>query len=664
MTNSEQRHFLTLTRYTLLVVLLCYIPHFFQSPSWVMLLAVAAIGYKFIAAYFNYPILPVWIRVILVMASLALLKIAYGNMITSGFFIGFLIIFVGLKCLEIYKVRDIKFIIICNFYLIFSALVINQELWIVVYLFAAILANLMLMFKLSVRQVSLKYLSRKSATQLLIAIPFSLLLFYIFPRISKPLWQVPSQSISQLGFSESMSPGSMTELFNDDRTALRVTFNNKPILNGYWQGLVLNHYNGISWNSVQLASAKFNPLVELTANQNADYEVILEPHQKKWLFYLSLPLAARPRLLFSTDYGLVRAMNEDMIQQRFAYGIITMQTKPQQTLNDTELRQYLQLPNKVNPQLAAWAKAHFTNLQNDPKLFIRFLQQYIHQQPFYYTLAPDRLSLPNQMDDFWFNTKKGYCEHYAGAIAFILRAVGIPARVVVGYQGGIWNSVGHYLDIQQNNAHAWVEYWQAPMGWQLIDPTSFIAPERIDQAIRDFHSSYLNQTDNSFSANLSWLQRSQFFIESLRFFAERWLLFYNKDAQQDLLKKIGLEKLTASKLLQATIIFFLIFLFVIGFLYTWRQHRQVDQLLKAYQQLQKELRRFNVPTKPSMTLKKQCNILINKLPRMAPEISLFLSNYERLRLQQSESNVEDNRRHTVLLFNALKRKLTKINLHQ
>ena len=281
--------FFSTMRYALLVSLICYLPYWSTSPWWLLLFILIAMGYRLISDYYGLARLSTSIRLVLIMACLLLLKVHYGSIISSSFYIGFLLAFVGLKITEIHNVRDLKVLVLCNFYLIFSALILIQELWIISYLIIAILTNLSLMLKLSAPQASLKQIGGKSFKQLLIAIPLSILLFYIFPRIANPLWQVPSQMRAQIGFSEKMNPGSITKLFNDDSIAFRVIFKNKPILSGYWRGLILNFYNGTSWSSIGQTNDHFIPLPRLNANAAADYEILLEPHQQKWLFYTSYP---------------------------------------------------------------------------------------------------------------------------------------------------------------------------------------------------------------------------------------------------------------------------------------------------------------------------------------------------------------------------------------
>ena len=656
--TSSQHTLMMTTRYALLVMLICFIPHFASAPWWLFILVLLAIGYRLIADYFGYAQLNKWIRLILVLTCLFLLKIQYGSIVSSGFFIGFLLTFIALKSIEAHSFRDLKVLVICNFYLIFSALIVIQELWIITYLLIAILANLSLMLKLCAPQASLRQIGRNSSKQLLIAIPLSIILFYIFPRIADPLWQVPSIAQNHVGFTEKMNPGSVAELFNDDSTALRITFKNKPILNGYWRGLILSFYNGISWSPSWYTEASFPPLPELNSNTEADYEVILEPHQKKWLFYSGNPVAARPNLLFSPNYGLI-SQNKKIINQRFAYGL-AIEAMPYQPLSPKGRVQNTELPNSSNPLLKTWAKEQFA-LRNNPKAFISFLHEYIRQQSFWYTLTPPALkSDKNQMDYFWFDTQKGFCEHYASAVTIILRAAGIPARVILGYQGGGWNPLAQYLTLQQNDAHAWVEYWEDGTGWHQLDPTTFIAPERIDQTIKDLQANRLSQIEYGDAIEVSWLQRTKLLFDSARFFAERWLLFYNQDAQQDLLQKVGLGQWKLAQLLQTVAVSLISFIILVGFCYQWSQKKKEDPLLIEYHLLQKEFRRFNVPTYPSATIKQQCSELTSKAPSLAPILSEFLCRYEQLRLEQLNINFKESKKSTLLLFKALRKKLRSV----
>jgi transglutaminase-like putative cysteine protease len=649
------------TRYALFVLFICYLPHFATGPWWLFIFIFAAIGYRIIADYFGYLGLNKWIRFSLVVLCLFLLKVQYGSIVSSGFFIGFLLTFIGLKCVEVRNLKDLNVLVICNFYLILSALIVVQKLWIIAYLFIAILANLSLMLKLNATEASLRQIGGKSAKQLLIAIPLSIILFYIFPRITDPLWEVPSATQNHIEFNEQMNQGSIGDLFSDDSTAFRVTFKNKPILKGYWRGLVLGFYNGTVWSPTWYNETYFSTLAALSAHGEADYEIILEPHQKKWLFYAGYPAASRPNLLFSPNYGL---LNAKIITQRFAYSL-SIQSIPYEKLSPREKTQNIELPKDANPRLKSWAKEQFTAMHKDPKDFIAFLRDYIRHQPFWYTLTPPPINSDNyQMDFFWFDTQKGFCEHYASAVTIILRAAGIPARVVVGYHGGSWNPLAQYLTIQQNDAHAWLEYWQEGTGWQLLDPTTFIAPERIDQKIKDAQTYRLTRTNYSSDFSTSWFQNSKFIFDSAHFFAERWLLFYNQNVQRDLLQKLGLGPWNLILLVTLTAISLILFIILVSLYYQWIRKRRQDPLLIEYHLLQKEFRRFNVPTPPSATLNEQCMDLINNVPSLKQTIDLFLCDYEQLRLKHLEQDTKEDKNNLLSLFKKLRKKINQIkSLH-
>lgn len=646
MTKSSQYNLIMLKRHALFVMFICYIPHILTEPWWLFVIFLSAIAYRLIADYFNYSPLSRWTRFVLVMGALLLLG---TDIHSSQIFISFLLIFIILKCcLENQTQRDLKVLVLCNFFIIFAALIVVQELWIIIYLCVALFANLSIMLKLSATQINLREIGSKTSQQLLIVIPLSILLFYIFPRIN-PLWQVLSLSKSaRSGFSETMRVGSIADMFNDYSTFMQITFKNKPILSGYWKGIILSYYTGESWHSSQYNYVGFFPLQELKPNEAEDYEILLEPSQTKWLFYEGYPVAGKSNLLFSPNHGLIQ-QNKEINRQRIAYSL-KIQSEPYHVLKPAEYNEATQLPYNIDPRLNAWAKEQFKKTNNNIPVFIAFLHDYIHEHSFWYTLSPPALSVRDQMDNFWFDTQKGFCEHYVSAMAFILRSVGIPARVVVGFQGGQWNPFAHAIIIQRKDAHAWLEYWQEAVGWQRLDPTSFIAPERIDQTIRSRQNELLSQENYFTISELPWGQKVKYFLESAQFFSERWFLFYNQNSQQNLLKYVGLEKWDKQQLLESSVACAILFFILLGFYYHWQERREHDFLLREYHLLQKEFRRFNISIDSTSTLKQQCKLLIDKVPHFAPVLSSFLDNYELLRLKQAKKNEKE----TVALFKALR----------
>lgn len=616
-------------RLALLVMMLCYLPHGMTMPLLLSLMALSAIGYRLLVSYYPIPLPSGGVKIGLIALYLGLLFWQYGTLWSGQFFIGFLLLFVALKSLELQSLRDLRIIILCNFYLILTTVLLYQELWIFVYLLIAVFANLLLMLKLFAPKVPTRFAGKLIVRHMLLAIPITLVVFYLFPRLTNPLWQVPSISRGQLGFNEELTLDKMTELFSDDSIVMRVTFKSTFLPTLYWRGIVLSHYDGWRWTARHRDSTYFPPLEKIPQGQTADYQILLEPHQKKWLFYQDYPYAANPNLLYAPGLGLVQP-GDRAVYQRFAYAVV--EKRPFYlpiSLRDKQINTYL--PPLSNPRLRAFAKQAFSAAHGDTETFITHLKNYIYSQPFWYSLSVNSPGRLHQMDYFWFEQRKGYCEYYASSVAFILRSVGIPARVVVGYHGGQWNPLSHYLTVRQNDAHAWLEYWQDGKGWRRFDPTLYIAPERIDRAIRDKQGDALASQWTQ-EGSLPWLAQTGLFLESLQFFWERWLLFYNYDNQRAFLKELGLNHWDGQTLLEVSISALLAFLLIGSLIYQWQQ-RYRDPMAREHARLHKLLKALGVDVAPPTTLNSQLRALGLRLPALRMKLSQYYREYELLRLR-------------------------------
>lgn len=653
-----------LLRDTLLVTLFCYLPQWDMLSWWLSFTIFMVIGYRLLANRYDVPLPNQPIKIIIVMIFFILFLFLRRFLISSKFYIDVLLTFVALKCFEIHSTRDLRVIILCHFYVILSVLLLHQSLWVFVYLLMAVWANLWLMLKVTSPLAAFQNGGKSVLKGLMVAIPMSLLLFYLFPRLSTPLWRVPSLSQTKTGFNDEMSMGNLSELFADDSTVMRVRFKTSFKANMYWRGVVLTQFNGLSWKPEGDIVSKFEKLPIIDKNQIASYEVLLEPHQKKWLFYQDKPSAANPELMFASSLGLVQQDNS-LVIHRLMYALIDV---PDRYLPITpkDIQQNTHLPPYGNPRLRAWAKQQFVLLHNNIPAMIHFLENYIHQQPFWYSLMPVNAGLrPNLMDEFWFETRRGYCEYYTSAVAIILRAVGIPARVVVGYHGGKWNPIAQLLTVEQNQAHAWLEYWQEGIGWNRFDPITFIADERIDQTIHQKQAEassirWFSQW-NQLSSTLPWMIKASYVLESVNFFWERWLLFYNQDSQQVLLQKMGFEHWDATRLLQASITFLVLFFLIGSVWYLWRQRVRIDVLIKEYQCVEKEMKRLGISTGAPTTFTQQLQRLSEQQPAYRVLLTQCIAQYEQLRLKQSIDHL-DHRTRTRQLLRALYQKLRKMSI--
>ncbi|WP_133128407.1 transglutaminaseTgpA domain-containing protein [Legionella nagasakiensis] len=640
--------------HTILVMGICFLPLLNVTPWWLTLLALAAISYRLIASIGPYPLPPGWLRALLVCGLIVLLRWHYDAFFSSGFFIGSLIAFFWLKVIEIHRMRDLRMIILISFYVIFTALITHVSLGMLLYMVIAFLAVLSLLFRLHRPSASLTQLGQQSAYLIIIAIPISMVLFFLFPRLTNPLWQVQLPMQGQTGFNEVLTPGAFSSLFPDDRTIMRVTFKEPPAHNIYWYGLFLTHYDGLSWTAQTQAGNDFLPLTPLPSKQDSDYEVLLEPHQKPWLFYIQEPASGWPQLRFSSSHGLTR-LDGKTINQRMTYAL-TIQTPNYRPLNRKTIQIYLQLPLHKNPKLRAWAIKEKAGQKTSQ--FITKILTHIHQEPFWYTLHPKSIDFDTHpLDKFWFSTREGYCEHYASTVTFILRAAGIPARIVIGYYGGEWNPLGQYLNVRQKDAHAWLEYWQEGLGWQRLDPTTAIATQRIDKNIMQESRDLTDSLDwNQYRLKLSWITKTRLRLESIRFFWERWLLFYNQERQQSLLQTFGLRHWNWGMLFKLWMVSLLLFLFLGSIWIYWRK-RVYDPVLKEYRRLQHELARLNIRTAPPATIRQQWQELALQRPQERAMIEDYIQRYEKLRLQSSDNNSLACRKALQILFKSLRKRI-------
>ena len=327
------------------------------------------------------------------------------------------------------------------------------------------------------------------------ALPLLVVLFLFFPRLP-PLWSVQlSGQQATTGVSDSMSPGDFANLGQSTELAFRVEFADKRPLQQqlYWRGLVFSDFDGVTWrpspqqrewqpapqmpNWIANALATVPDEVKITPNR---YQIILEPTQQNWLFGLDYPFAQQQDISITSNFTLRK---DQPVTQQLRYDVLQfapMRIDP--VLSDESRRLNLALPSSGNPQARVLAKQLFSQSGSDPVRYIQAIERWINQTEFRYTLSPPRLNT-NRIDEFLFDTKAGFCEHYSSSFTFMLRAAGIPARVVAGYQGGEPSRNGNVWEVRQMDAHAWTEVWLEGQGWVRVDPTAFVAPERVEQGM-------------------------------------------------------------------------------------------------------------------------------------------------------------------------------------
>jgi transglutaminase-like putative cysteine protease len=462
------------------IALVLHLPHL---PAWTTLLVVAACAWRWTADRHGWPLAPRWLRLgVLVIVPLAVLgTYRTVNGVEAG--TAFLALMAGVKLLETRSPRDLTVLAFIAYFLLYAAMLRDQSLVQLPLLLAGaafVTAALMRVHAGAAGDSARQVLLRAGALTLQ-ALPLAILIFVLFPRLPGPFWGVAAGQSASTGLGDEMSPGEISDLSVSGDVAFRVYFDGPlpPPAQRYWRGPVLHEFDGRTWRRPSAQAFPDQAVVLLGAP--VDYQITLEPTNRQWILALDIPTQwPEGEALRTYDFLLVapRRLTEVSSYRlrshpRFVAGA---------ELPESLRRKGLQLPAEGHPRSRALGRELAARHGGDPLAITRELLTMFREQPFVYTLEPPKLA-ENAMDEFLFETRRGFCEHYAAAYTLVMRAAGVPARVVTGYQGGEFNPFGGYLIVRQSEAHAWSEIWVRGRGWLRVDPTAAVAPERIEQGL-------------------------------------------------------------------------------------------------------------------------------------------------------------------------------------
>lgn len=520
-------------------------PHAVHVPLWLALLVGGAILWRGVLWWKKGGLPARWQLVLFVIAGVAGIGWEYRTLFGRDAGVALLVFFMALKPMEMRSRRDAIVVVMLGFFLLlthyFHSQSIPTGLWL---LAAAVLLTAALIRVHGGDQPPMTIL-RYSGLLLAQALPFMLIAFMLFPRVSGPLWGLPQDAHSGLsGLSERMAPGSLNDLILSGAIAFRVKFEGEipDKSQRYWRGPVFNDYDGQNWTATRtgqryqqaIQPTQGPPAIESSGNAYR-YVTTLEPHNQRWLLALDLPVTLpKDSVIAPTLEALTRERVRSRSRFAFASSVEFVVNRQE---NEGQLKLSQMLPSGLNPRtraLAAEWKAQFKS----PQMISNAALLHFRQEPFRYTLQPPLLG-QQAIDDFLFVTRSGFCEHYASAYVFLMRAVGIPARVVAGYQGGEVNPVDGYLTVRQSDAHAWAEIWIADRGWIRVDPTAAVAPSRIESGIE----AALPASDplpGLVRIDRDWLRDLRYRWEAANNAWNQWVLGYNPERQREVLSRLGL----------------------------------------------------------------------------------------------------------------------------
>jgi transglutaminase-like putative cysteine protease len=523
----------------LAALLVALAPHLTDLPPWATLLVAAACAWRWAADRRGWPLAPRWLR----LAALVLVPLSvFGSYRTvNGIEAGtvFLALMAGVKLLETRGSRDLTVLAFIAYFLLYAAMLRDQQLTQLPYLLAgvAFVTAALLRVHAGTGGQSARHVLLRAGALTLQALPLALLLFVLFPRLPGPFWGVAAGQSARTGLGDEMTPGEISDLSVSGDVAFRVRFDGPlpPPAQRYWRGPVLHEFDGRTWRRPR---AQAFPEQEVTMlGAPVDYQITLEPTDRPWILALDIPSAWPEREAYRTyDFQLVspRRLTEVSSFRLRSYPRFVAGADLPQTLR----RKGLQLPPEGNPRSRALA-AELAARHGDPLVIAEAMLRMFREQPFVYTLDPPRLA-DNAMDEFLFETRRGFCEHYASAFTLVMRAAGVPARVVTGYQGGEFNPLGGYLIVRQSDAHAWAEIWVAGRGWLRVDPTAAVAPERIEQSLIRAVAESEPVPGRLRDASALWAQVTLGWDTVNDFWNERVVRF-NAAGQMRLLERLGID---------------------------------------------------------------------------------------------------------------------------
>ena len=531
----------------LAAALMVLAPHFGHLPLWTSATVCATLLWRAAITLRGQRMPPIALLLPVSVAAMAGVYASYHTLLGRDAGVAMLALLLAFKLLEMHARRDLFVVIFLSFFLLLTNFFYSQS----------VLTALSMMVTLTVlltAQLSFQYTGtvpplarrlRTAAGIVALAAPLALLLFIGFPRIQGPLWGLPGDAHgARSGMSDSMAPGSVSALAMSDELAFRVRFlDAMPAQNQlYWRGIVLGDYDGRTWTRVaRRRGARSGQIEIVTRGRAVRHQVTMEPTGKRWLFMLELssPEFDLPDRYVNTSDEL-ELIASSPVTERLRYATSAypdFSLEPGQA--PAQPQRWLALPAGYNPRTLALARQI---KQPQPAASVSAVLRMFHDEQYSYTLEPPLLG-HDAVDDFLFNSKAGFCEHYAGAFVVLMRAMGIPARVVTGYQGGELNPVDGYLSVRQSDAHAWAEVWLAGSGWRRVDPTAAVAPERIRSSLAGALpqsapfglGSLINLQNNP----NSWLAQLRFGIGAMNNAWNQWVLDYNPDRQRSFLEELG-----------------------------------------------------------------------------------------------------------------------------
>jgi len=615
------------------------LPHAWEQPLWVILLVLGAVAGR-LWIHAQHTRLPAaWVMILLALGAGALTFNHFGTWFGQEAGTALLLVMVALKLLEIRSERDIVVSLLLGYFVVVTTYFFNQSIGIAAYsLVSTWLLTATLLQVHAGRRLPLARLARASGVMLLQALPIMLILFLLFPRLPGPLWGSPERErTAQTGLSERLEPGDIAQLLENEATALRVRFEGPAPASSrqYWRALVMTDFDGRAWRvdhdrpsgAIDRVGGGTDAPIDVT------YTATLEPNGARYLPMLEFAAAAPAGAELLGNHQVLR---RHRIEQRIQYTGTAQWVIPEPPpLGPTERARALALPEGTAPRTRIQAGLWRTLHGDDDRAIVDAALTLFAAAPFRYTLRAPPL-LRDRTDHFLFETQAGYCEHYASAFAVLMRAAGIPARVITGYQGGQWMDTGRYLRLRQADAHAWTEVWLDEQGWIRVDPTAAIAPERIEWGLSGLFDAGMEAPDflrrSGLAWSAAWRLRLSDWHDLMTYRWEYGVLAFDPERQRELFARFGLDATDWKNVLLALLVTFGgLGLLAAGLAWLLRPRRPQDPAQRALERLSRRLQRLGLARQPHESAPHYAARVGAAHPELASALTAFAEAHTQLR---------------------------------
>ncbi|MBA6294581.1 DUF3488 and transglutaminase-like domain-containing protein [Colwellia sp. MB02u-9] len=629
-----------------------------------------------IKSYVRPKILPPWLMLLLAISGSVAIAVAGQTLGLLLSMMHLLCFAYSLKMFEIPRRKDLYQLVVLGIFVATSSLIFIQSIYFSLAVIVLVFGNLMILLNLFAPTMAVLAQAKLVAKLGLYSVPLAVALFVGFPKLS-PFWQVPSVESAKVGLSDSVKIGDIAQLALSDELAFRVSFQNSNPEHAqlYWRAMVLDDFDGVTWRqsrrdlsqnsqsgqSGQNAQSSYGSATLEQANSSADielrgtglsYQVIAEPSFQSWLFALDFATSEQGNIGQRDDFAL---FYRGIISQTLSYQVTSYPAaKMSATLPDATRALNLLLSTDNNPKLLAKGQQLRQQYPDDRQLINQVLTE-LNEENYYYTLQPPRLN-NNSLDQFYFDTRAGFCEHYASSFTYLMRAAGIPARMVVGYLGGEFNLSGNYLSVYQRNAHAWSEVWLPNSGWQRIDPTAAVDPERVE---RGFSTSLMQEYDNLSSGLFSlqplhamwWYKQVKMQIDAIDYQWTRWVIGYTGEKQSRVMAQL-LASLKEGK----NILYFLLILAGATLLfYGYKvvkgkaKGKAEDKIKALYLKTLKLMAQHQLVKARSMTAQQFADVIATARPELSANFCAISNGFAQLSYQNFADDINQQERAKQLI---------------